>query len=153
MGVPIRFLKLLMQLQGHRFPCRFSASVPLIVQSSEGGNKFSFSHWPDGGRSGTGQRCRRVNCYDQIVAMKHIGSQAGKFVKHVLPAAVKPVHSLWHEVLGFIFLAVAGVASFNVAHHFSSMTPGKLALIIPLIVITASYGVSSFLKARRISRS
>jgi hypothetical protein len=87
------------------------------------------------------------------VAQKHIGSRAGKFVKHVLPAAVKPVHSLWHEVLGFVFLAVAGVASFNVARHFSSMTPVKLALILPLIVITASYGISSFLKARRISRS
>jgi CHASE2 domain-containing sensor protein len=87
------------------------------------------------------------------VAQKHIGRQAGKFFKHVVPAAVKPVHSLWHEVLGFIFLAVAGITGFNVARHFSSMTPVKLALIIPLILVTAIYGVSSFLKARRISRS
>lgn len=87
------------------------------------------------------------------MAGKPIGRQAGKFVKHVLPAAVKPVHSLWHEVLGFIFLSVACIGAFNVARHFSTMTAGKLALIVPLIVVTAGYGISSFLKARRISRS
>ena len=87
------------------------------------------------------------------MARRNIGTQAGKFIKHVLPAAAKPVHSLWHELLGFIFLAVAGTAGFNLARHFSSMTPVKLALILPLIVITTFYGISSFLKARRISRS
>jgi hypothetical protein len=96
---------------------------------------------------------RYSTCYDQIVARKNIGGQAGKFIKHVLPAAVKPVHTLWHEILGFCFLAVAGTGTFNVARHFDTMTPGKLALILPLIVVTAFYGVSSFLKARRISRS
>jgi len=87
------------------------------------------------------------------VAKRPLANQAGKFVKHVLPAAVKPVHSLWHEVLGFIFLTVAVIATLNVARHRAAMTPVKLALIVPLIVITAGYGVSSFLKARRISRS
>ncbi len=85
------------------------------------------------------------------MAKRHIGGQAGKFVKHVLPAAVKPIHSLWHEVLGFIFLAVAAGGTFKVVR--SAYTPGQLAIIVPLIVITAGYGVSSFLKARRISRS
>lgn len=98
-------------------------------------------------------RVAQPSCYDQIVARKNIGGQAGKFVKHVLPAAVKPVHSLWHEVLGFCFLVIAAIASFNVARHFDTMTPGKLVLILPLIIVTAAYGVSSFLKARRISRS
>ena len=87
------------------------------------------------------------------MARRPIGKQAGKFIKHVLPAAVKPMHSLWHEILGFIFLAVACIASFNLARNFSHMTPGKLLLIVPLIVVTAIYGVSSFLKARRITRS
>jgi len=84
---------------------------------------------------------------------KPLARQAGRFVKHVLPAAVKPVHSLWHEILGFIFLAVAVISGFNLARHFAAMTPVKLALIVPLIVVTAGYGISSFLKARRISRS
>ena len=84
---------------------------------------------------------------------KHFARQAGTFVKHVVPAAVKPVHSLWHEVLGFIFLAVAAIATWKVARNFATLGPGRLAIIIPFIVVTAAYGVSSFLKARRISRS
>jgi hypothetical protein len=87
------------------------------------------------------------------VARKHAARQAGKFVKHVFPAAVKPIHSLWHEILGFIFLAVAAIATWGVARHMASMDAVKLALIVPLIAITAGYGISSFLKARRISRS
>ncbi|HEX4276157.1 MAG TPA: hypothetical protein VHZ74_12420 [Bryobacteraceae bacterium] len=84
---------------------------------------------------------------------KDLARHAGKFVKHVLPAAVKPVHSLWHEIMGFIFLAFAGIAAWKVIRNASSMGPLQMALVIPLIVITAGYGVSSFLKARRISRS
>lgn len=84
---------------------------------------------------------------------KRLAQQAGKFVKHVLPAAVKPVHSLWHEVLGFIFLAVAAMATWKVARNSATMGPGRLAIIIPFIIVLAAYGISSFLKARRISRS
>ena len=84
---------------------------------------------------------------------KHLAQHAGKFVKHVLPAAVKPVHSLWHEVLGFIFLAVAAMATWKVARNSATMGPVRLAIIIPFIVVVAGYGISSFLKARRISRS
>lgn len=87
------------------------------------------------------------------MAQRDLAKQAGKFVKHVLPAAVKPVHSLWHEVLGFIFLAVAAIATWKVARNSAAMSPVRLAIIIPFIVVTAGYGISSFLKARRISRS
>jgi hypothetical protein len=87
------------------------------------------------------------------VPRKQFAQHAGKFVKHVLPAAVKPVHSLWHEVLGFIFLVVAAMLTWKVVRNSATLGPVRLALIIPLIVITAGYGVSSFLKARRISRS
>jgi hypothetical protein len=87
------------------------------------------------------------------VRNKQLAQQAGKFVKHVLPAAVKPVHSLWHEVLGFIFLVFAALAGWKVYRHSDTMGPVQFALIVPLIVVTAGYGISSFLKARRISRS
>lgn len=84
---------------------------------------------------------------------KHLARQAGKFVKHVVPAAVKPVHSLWHEILGFIFLVFAISLCANLIHTRSSMGPLKLVLIVPLILLSLGYGISSFLKARRISRS
>ena len=87
------------------------------------------------------------------MANKHLAQHAGKFVKHVLPAAVKPVHSLWHEVLGFIFLVFAAIGAWKVFRHADTMGPGRLAIIIPFILVTAGYGISSFVKARRISRS
>jgi hypothetical protein len=82
-----------------------------------------------------------------------LARSAGKFVKHVLPAAFKPIHSLWHEVIGFIFLASAVLATWWLFRHSSALTPGRLILPIIFIVVTAVYGISSFLKARHISRS
>jgi len=87
------------------------------------------------------------------VAQKHLARQAGKFVKHVLPAAVKPVHSLWHEILGFVLVGVAVSLTVGLIRQRATMEPIKLILIVPFIVVVAGYGISSFLKARRISRS
>jgi hypothetical protein len=87
------------------------------------------------------------------VPQKDLARQAGKFVKHVLPAAVKPVHSLWHEILGFIFTVFAVILIVDVVRKRATMDPKTLILVVPLIVLGLVYGVSSFLKARRISRS
>jgi hypothetical protein len=87
------------------------------------------------------------------VPQKDLARQAGKFVKHVVPAAIKPVHSLWHEILGFIFLAIAVIVGAGALRNHARLGPGRLLVIIPVIAVTAVYGVSSFLKARRISRS
>jgi succinate dehydrogenase hydrophobic anchor subunit len=87
------------------------------------------------------------------VAHKHLARQAGKFVKHVLPAAIKPVHSLWHEILGFVFLVFAAIGSWKVIRNSASLGPLELVILIVFIVVMAAYGVSSFLKAWRISRS
>lgn len=84
---------------------------------------------------------------------RDLAQHAGKFMKHVVPAAVKPVHTLWHEVIGFIFLAFAGIAAWWVIRHSGVLGPVQFALVIPLIVILTGYGISSFRKARRISRS
>jgi hypothetical protein len=82
-----------------------------------------------------------------------MGRTAAQFVRHVVPAAFKPIHSLWHEVLGFIFLVFAAAAVWWVFRHSGVLTPGKLFLLIIFIVVMTVYGVSSFLKARHISRS
>ena len=83
----------------------------------------------------------------------HAGRQAGHFVKHVVPAAVKPMHSLWHEILGFVFLTLAVGGTWKAWHNAATLGPGKLVILAIFIVVMAGYGVSSFLKARRISRS
>jgi hypothetical protein len=87
------------------------------------------------------------------VPYKHLARQAGKFVKHVAPAAFKPIHSLWHEVIGFIFLTFAGLAAWKVIRNAETMGPIQLVIVVPFIAVLACYGVSSFLKARRITRS
>jgi hypothetical protein len=79
--------------------------------------------------------------------------QSGMFIKHVVPAAVKPIHSLWHEVLGFIFLVFAGIAAFKIWQHPGTLPPMQLALVGIFVVVMAGYGISSIRKARRISRS
>jgi hypothetical protein len=82
-----------------------------------------------------------------------LGHQAGKFIRHVVPAAFKPIHSLWHEILSFLFLAIAAGIIWRLVR-----SPGKLSLpvllvVIFFLVILIFYGVSSFLKSRRITRS
>ena len=87
------------------------------------------------------------------MAQKDIVREARHFVKHVVPVAVKPLHSLWHEVLGFFFLAFSGIGAFKVWRNAATLGPMRLAILILFIVVMAGYGVSSFLKARKISRS
>lgn len=79
--------------------------------------------------------------------------QSGMFVKHVLPAAAKPIHSLWHEVLGFIFLVFAGIGAFKIWQHPGALPPTQLVIVVVFVVVMACYGVSSIRKSRRISRS
>jgi hypothetical protein len=92
-------------------------------------------------------------------AMKQDSVKHGQmFVRHVLPAAVKPVHSLWHEIIGFLFVVFAifaAFAGFRTFRHFNG-DPGDLIRMVMcgiFVVIMAAYGISSFLKARKISRS
>jgi uncharacterized membrane protein len=95
----------------------------------------------------------------QRQAIRH----SGKFLKHIVPAVVKPMHSLWNEVIGFFFLCFAVFFGFRVFHYYTQYTeapPAMAASEFMRVVITAffavvfvCFGVSSFLKARRISRS
>jgi hypothetical protein len=82
-----------------------------------------------------------------------IGRQAGTFLKHVVPATVKPVHSLWHEVLAFFFLAFAGIGVWKAVRNAAELGVGRLIILGLFIIVMTGYGVSSFRKARKISRS
>jgi uncharacterized membrane protein len=95
----------------------------------------------------------------QRQAVKH----GGKFIKHMIPAVVKPLHSLWNEVIGFFFLVFAAVFGFRTFSYFKSYTqapPAAATSELARVVLTgffgivmAWFGVSAFLKARKISRS
>ena len=95
----------------------------------------------------------------QRVAIRHGGS----FLKHVVPAIVKPLHSLWNEVVGFFFLCFAGVFGIRTFTYFKKYTqapPADASSELVRVVLTgffgvvmAYFGISSFLRARKISRS
>ncbi len=80
------------------------------------------------------------------------------FLRHFVPAAIRPARTLWNEIIGFIFLVIAlaiGGSAVSEAIHFKG-DPGSLIKLVfsgIVTVIMAFYGVASFMKARRISRS
>jgi uncharacterized membrane protein YhdT len=79
--------------------------------------------------------------------------QSGKFVKHVLPAAVKPLHALWHQILGFMFLVFAGTVAWKIWRNEAAIALPLLIIALVFVVVMAAYGISSLRKSRRISRS
>jgi uncharacterized membrane protein len=87
----------------------------------------------------------------------------GKFVRHMLPPVIKPMHSLWNEVIGFFFLCFAAIFGFRTYSYYKIYTQAVAAdsashmmrVIVTgfFALVMATFGISSFLKARRISRS
>jgi hypothetical protein len=81
-----------------------------------------------------------------------------RFVRYVVPATVKPARVLWNEAVGFVFLVLAGYFGLSGFVTWRSYTgkPGdliKLTMITICAVLLGFYGISSFRRARRISRS
>lgn len=81
-----------------------------------------------------------------------------RFLNHVVPAVVKPAHTLWHELIGFIFILLATgfvFSGFRAWRQFDG-SPGAILRLVMLgfgVCILGGYGISSFLRARKISRS
>jgi hypothetical protein len=95
----------------------------------------------------------------QRQAVRH----GGKFVKHIIPAIIKPLHSLWNEVVGFFFLCFAtffGIRAFTYYRHYAdappALVPGELMRVVVTVffaLVFAAFGISSFRRAHKISRS
>jgi succinate dehydrogenase hydrophobic anchor subunit len=87
------------------------------------------------------------------------GVQRGvQFVRHVIPAVIRPIHTLWHEIIGFLFLVLAAWPIPSGIRTVRELDSGKgslvrLVLIVAFVTIMAGYGISSFRRARKISRS
>jgi hypothetical protein len=86
-----------------------------------------------------------------------------EFLKHVVPAVVKPARILWNEVIGFLFLSFAVIFGFKTVRYamdYANADPNggtgeliRLAMAGFCTLVMAWYGISSFLRARKISRS
>jgi hypothetical protein len=66
------------------------------------------------------------------------------FAGHVLPGVIKPLRVLWNEIIAW-----RKYKEFN--GDFASLLLLMMAAVFVLLMI--GYGVSSFLRARRIGRS
>lgn len=82
-------------------------------------------------------------------------SAAGKFVRHVVPGVVRPLHVLWNEVIGFIFFVLAVFVLVGTVRRTANDPQGFWLLVLGVAfgLVLAGFGLSSFLRARKISRS
>jgi len=84
---------------------------------------------------------------------------AKAFVASFLPAVIKPLHALWNEVLAFAFFLLALLVALGPVRRGYRELDGdpanfiKFALAVVLAVLMLGFGVHSFLRARKISRS
>jgi hypothetical protein len=81
-------------------------------------------------------------------------SMARKFIGHVMPGVIRPIHILWNQVIGFFFIVLALLPIHGIVRDWGQENTGpRLALEIPFALLMAGFGIHSFLKARKISRS
>lgn len=89
--------------------------------------------------------------------------QGEVFVKHVVPAVVKPARVLWNQFIGFLFLCFGVIFGFKTTHLALEYGKGgpvegmgefwRLVIAGVCTAIMLGFGAASFLRARRISRS
>jgi hypothetical protein len=82
---------------------------------------------------------------------------AKKFLQHVMPGVVRPLHVLWNEIIGFMFLCFSVLLLrplWKSYREFNGEAEAlfKLALTAIFFLTMFFFGVQSFFKARRIAR-
>jgi len=79
---------------------------------------------------------------------------AKKFFGHVIPGVIRPIHILWNQVIGFFFIVLALLPVPSAVRNWGREgSIPRLALTIPFVVLMGWFGISSFWKARKISKT
>jgi len=81
-----------------------------------------------------------------------------KFMTHVLPGIIKPLHILWNEMIGFVFICIAIIATPSVYRKVAAFSgePEQLGLIVLglcFLIPMYGFGISSFWRARKLKKS
>ena len=81
-----------------------------------------------------------------------------RFLSHVMPGVVRPLRVLWNEMIGFFFLVLSASAipsAVRYVHQYQGDAESvfRVILTISFSGVMAYFGITSFLKARKISRS
>ena len=83
-------------------------------------------------------------------------------MRHVVPAVLKPARTLWNEVIGFLFLCLAILFGSGAVRAYMAMDTGPVQNTGDLwrflgtsflALLMLYFGVTSFMRARKISRS
>jgi hypothetical protein len=81
-----------------------------------------------------------------------------RFLAHVLPEVIRPLRILWNEMIGFLFFVISVPAILSAIRNFrkvdqdgGSLFGAFLATIFAGVMVF--FGIHSFVRARRISRS
>jgi hypothetical protein len=90
--------------------------------------------------------------------MKFRAADAQKFVHHVVPHVVRPARIIWNQAIGSVFLVLAITAFANAWGSYKllasdSQSGGRMLVALVFGAVMAAFGLSSFWRARRISRS
>ena len=78
-------------------------------------------------------------------------STAKKFFDHVVPTVIRPIHIVWNQAIGFVFIVLAVVFGYRVVRGNEPLSLQIVGGIFVLMI--AWFGISSFWKARKISKS
>ncbi len=86
-----------------------------------------------------------------LTALKNAAGTTARTLGRVL-------HQLWLEVMGAVFLAMAGIGAIHVAREYTKYeaghtSPGRVLAATCFTVMFAWFGVSSFWRVRRRSRA
>jgi len=89
--------------------------------------------------------------YVGYTGTKAMFSLAKKFLGHVLPGVIRPIHILWNQMIGFVFIVLAVVFGARLVRGHEPVSLELAGGVFVLLI--AWFGVSSFWKARKISKS
>jgi hypothetical protein len=80
-------------------------------------------------------------------------SMAKKFLGHVIPEVIRPIHILWNQVIGFFFIVLAVWPVTRLVHDWGQDGAGfRVGLEISFALLMGGFAIHSFLKARKISK-
>ena len=99
-----------------------------------------------------------MTCYDKNVAFAMSLFDKNSKAAQIVTPVVKPMRVLWNEVIGFLFCVLGVIMSGQAIRSFQrtgevDLSPVNIFLHFFLPALMLYFGVTSFLRARRISRS
>jgi hypothetical protein len=80
-------------------------------------------------------------------------SKLGLFISHVVPGVARPMRVLWNEIIGFLFFVIAVPIVFGAIRAYRDGDGQRVMLAGGFALMLLYFGITSFLRARKISRS